>query len=425
MGVVHHAGPGQSGSAGRSRRPAPRQPSLVLAAALFAGTLCAGCGGEEAAPKIEQPAGARVVERKQPRGRAAQRAKNAQRDKQSIQDGQSKDEIFTSADPGDVFVIANSEPNFEIVADGLTSRGADEFKIFPPPPGDDSSTFFFAEPAGRAAAPPVENVALPENFTPLPEKGYSADGLPLRIRCEKDGSLMALVPAGEFVMGSNDGPSHCRPELAVYLDAYYIDITEVTVAQHDMYINDIRRTSLRRPAESQEGSPPPNYPITEINWGEARLYARWAGKQLPTEAQWEKAARSGRNFDHPWGNGRAVWHRSRSREQIDGVASYRMDVSPYGVYDMAGNVREWCHDWYRPDAYEQALSQNKGKLHNWKGPTSSGGRNDRVVKGNAPDWNVWHRDGSYSHLRRPDLGFRCVLSIEGSNDGRPEQSRGR
>jgi formylglycine-generating enzyme required for sulfatase activity len=211
-------------------------------------------------------------------------------------------------------------------------------------------------------------------------------------------------------MGTRDGPPECGPPLAVYLDAFYIDITEVTVAQYAAFESAGRKVPPRSTGEPAD-PPPPNSPAVGVTWTDARTFARWAGKDLPTEAQWEKAARSEKNFEHPWGNGRAVWARARVPGQIDAVESFLTDVSPYGVFDLAGNAREWCLDWYFEDAFQKAAADNTGTLRSWTGPRAVINRTRRVVKGGGPDWKSWGREGLEMREKRPDVGFRCVLSI--------------
>ncbi|MBS0266102.1 MAG: SUMF1/EgtB/PvdO family nonheme iron enzyme, partial [Planctomycetes bacterium] len=130
---------------------------------------------------------------------------------------------------------------------------------------------------------------LPSGFTPIASAGKSVSGLPWRIRSETDGAVMGLVPEGIFLQGSNTGPAQVQPEHAVLLDAFYIDLREVTVGRYDAYreaVADKRR--LSKPALASNN---PEDPIVGVTWAEAHAYCLWAGKELPTEAQWEKAAR--------------------------------------------------------------------------------------------------------------------------------------
>ncbi len=148
-----------------------------------------------------------------------------------------------------------------------------------------------------------------------------------------------------------------------------------------------------------------------MSWGEARAYARSLGEDLPTEAQWEKAARGRDGFSAPWGNGRAIWPRSRKLDQIDAIKSFRSDQSVYGVFDLAGNAREWCLDLYSDRAHHELSNVSPQRARNWKGPRNVPNSNYRVVKGTGPDWAVWHRHHADMRQHAADIGFRCVLRV--------------
>lgn len=181
-----------------------------------------------------------------------------------------------------------------------------------------------------------------------------------------DGKEMVLIPGGEFIMGTNKtDPENTHqkigtvkplyldqhPERKVYLDAYYIDRYEVTNREYKRFIDEAEFTET--PSHWQDGTYPEgkgDHPVTNITWREAWSYAMWAHKQLPTEAQWEKAARGTAGQLYPWGNtyekGKANIGIEGARETVP-VSQYPGDVSPYQVYGMAGNVMEWTRDWYR------------------------------------------------------------------------------
>ena len=284
-----------------------------------------------------------------------------------------------------------------------------------PPPGQDSSDFLVVERGTRPiAGEPNPELVLPAGFSAVAEEGYSPDGFPWRITCRHDGAVMALVPGGSFVQGKNGNSPEAGPEHPHYLDPYYIQVTEVTVAQFEKFREARRKMKLRIPASPLNATDPGNHPALGVMWGDARAYAIWAGRDLPTEAEWEKAARSEESFAHPWGDGRAIWGRPRSRSQIDPVKSFRTDKSVYGVYDLAGNAREWCYDWYSETAYQQAVAAGNEPLRNWKGPRAPSKSSHRVVKGNDPNWESWHRSGVNIRERPADVGFRCVLRADPS-----------
>lgn len=180
---------------------------------------------------------------------------------------------------------------------------------------------------------------------------------PLRAEPENAPDGMALVPAGSFVMGTNAGDpggpnkprayADAQPEHSVEVPAFYIDKTEVTNRAYKQFCE---ATGYPVPPHWKNNTYPDgtaNVPVTRVNWWEAGAYAAWAGKRLPTEAEWEKAARGTDRRTFPWGDawdgGRAVFG---TRDPQD-VGSKPEGASPCGALDMAGNVYEWVNDWYK------------------------------------------------------------------------------
>lgn len=162
---------------------------------------------------------------------------------------------------------------------------------------------------------------------------------------------MVLVPAGEFRMGSQDGDRAAegdeKPQRVIYLPDFYIDKFEVTNIEYKRFLDD---TGYRPPEKWKDGLYPEGadfYPIAEISWWEAMAYARWAGKRLPTEAEWEKAARGDDARRFPWGD---EFHEDNANvlKNYEVVASYFEGESPYGAVNMAGNVAEWTATAYGP-----------------------------------------------------------------------------
>jgi len=226
----------------------------------------------------------------------------------------------------------------------------------------------------------------------------------------KDGAKMVLVPAGEFTMGSpkNEGYGNERPQHKVSLDAFHIDKYEVTNAQYKEFMD---ATGHEAPGYwADEKYNQPNQPVVGVTWYDAVAYARWVSKRLPTEAEWEKAARGTDGRRYPWGSN---WNslKCNFKSAADGyeytapVGSFPTGASPYGAMDMAGNVWEWCADWYDEDHYSEDPEKNP------LGP-DSGIR--RVLRGGCwmdpPRWSLRcaHRDADYPDSRSSVRGFRCA-----------------
>ena len=168
---------------------------------------------------------------------------------------------------------------------------------------------------------------------------------------------MALVPAGEFFMGSTQGGANSRKtqqRVRVFLDAFYMDKFEVTIG---MYAKFLKATDVDAPPEWNTMNLPKNQrrPVGNVNWSDASGYCGWAGKRLPTDPEWEKAARGTDERIYPWGNDlptnfHANFGKSNSggdyTEKVSPVGTMKDGKSPYGIYDMAGNVWEWTSSWF-------------------------------------------------------------------------------
>jgi eukaryotic-like serine/threonine-protein kinase len=236
-----------------------------------------------------------------------------------------------------------------------------------------------------------------------------------------DGAAMVFVPAGEFTMGNDNGGANAKPVHQVYIDAYWVDVYEVTNA---LYKRCVDAGSCRPPASSASakqasyfGNPQfDNYPVTYVGWEDAKAYCAWAGKRLPTEAEWEKAARGTDARVYPWGN---EWDGTKANVELrvgdtTPVGRYPAGASPYGALDMAGNVWEWVADWYDSTYYAHSPSRNPA------GPSSG---QYRVLRGGGWMDDYWFSrattrydftyptfrfDFYYPIFRYDFVGFRCA-----------------
>jgi formylglycine-generating enzyme required for sulfatase activity len=262
-----------------------------------------------------------------------------------------------------------------------------------------------AAPTAMPTATPTD--APTATITPTPAPGETQVS-------EKDGMVMVYVPAGNFSMGSNDSTADEQPVHTVDLDAYWIDRTEVT---NGMYSLCVEAGDCQRPKKNNSNthynyySDPlyANYPVIFVNWNDAQKYCSWAGRRLPTEAEWERAARGTDGRTYPWGNGspsNSLLNFNNPMGDTTGVGSYSSGASPYGVLDMAGNVSEWVADWYDVGYYGSSPSSN---------PTGPATGQYRVLRGGS-----WYSDeylirSADRHWLEPDkwdllVGFRCALA---------------
>ena len=311
-------------------------------------------------------------------------------------------------DPQSVFEVAAINQPLE-VGPG-TALVENQFVVGAGQRGVDSTRLVVASVEPVAKGKPKQGFSLPTGFIALPDAGYSDDGLPLRIRCEKTGSVLALVPGGGVHVGTNSGPAECQPEFSVHVDTFYMELFEVTVEQFEVYRQE--QKDKKKPVPTTlNPTAAQRTPVLGVAWGVAQLYARWAGMDLPTEAEFEKATRGPNSLRTPWGDSRAIWPNNRTPDTLTTVGAYSSDMSPYGPYDLAGNAREWCSDIYSDHGHRDAVSTSGQAPHNWPGPKKAANGNLRVVKGNGPDWSAWHRQGREIGKAHPDVGFRGVLRV--------------
>jgi sulfatase modifying factor 1 len=241
----------------------------------------------------------------------------------------------------------------------------------------------------------------------------------------KDGAEMILIPAGEFVMGTSDEElsrlqktntgsnrdlyKNESPQHKVDLDGYYIYKTEVTVSQYKKFCEETRRKMPEEPLWKWQD----NHPIVNVSWIDAKAYADWAGGVLPTEAQWEKAARGTDGRVYPWGNDWDDKKCSNSAGAVKpgkttAVGSFTDGKSVYGVLDMSGNTWEWCADLYGEKYYS---------LTNVRNPVGPETGETRVLRGGS--WIIYNpkllrvacRGERKPGYKNDYIGFRCAQNL--------------
>jgi eukaryotic-like serine/threonine-protein kinase len=244
--------------------------------------------------------------------------------------------------------------------------------------------------------------------------GYKNNAAPVDVKLsQKDGMAQVLVPAGEFTMGRDGKPFQSSPPHLVYLDAFWMDQVEVSNALYEKCVGD-------------DGCSPPaiclnpyygnwiyrDYPVVYVNWFQAHAYCKWAGRRLPTEAEWEKAARGTDNRRYPWGNSDPTPRLANYAESLISepvpVGRYPLGASPYGALNMVGSVREWVADWYDINYYFESSYMNP------RGPETGAERSMRSGAYDA-DANEILTTSRYKHQPGSaglSRDFRCAESGE-------------
>ena len=264
--------------------------------------------------------------------------------------------------------------------------------------------------AGAGKTPTTVRI-LPSGFTATSEAGIHSSGWPLAIVGNRDGAPMVLVPGGIFTMGNDNGSTAEAPAHKVSLSTYYIDQHEVTVRQFRLFLAEMhyRGQPPRSWSEDFRQNPSETLPMVMVNARDAQAYSEWALKQMPTEAQWEMAARSTDGRLYPWGSEPINLVRPRTPGQVEPVMSVPEDASPYGVHDLGGSVLEWTKDWYDSKFYHQLFNQ---PVVNPTGPTAKPRSLELVVKGDRKSGSASARQGIILEKRLTYVGFRCVLPVE-------------
>ena len=299
---------------------------------------------------------------------------------------------------------------------GLAAIGAwalDALRVKPTPVVVEKVVTVTPKPAA-ATVKPTTNTSVPLTTTPVAPEG------------------VVFVPAGEFIMGSPDGEGYDdeRPQHTVYLDAYYMDEYEVTNEQFSQFVDatgyttdaetegwgwaatgdtwgEVEGAEWRHP-QGPDGSieGKMDHPVVQVSWNDADAYCQWVGKRLPTEAEWEKAARGTDGREYPWGNSVADGSKLNYDLNVGDtteVGAYPDGASPYGAMDMAGNVWEWVVDWYDANYYGTSPESNP------QGPDSG---EYRVLRGGSWDLSrlrarCANRDWSIPDDWNLIVGFRC------------------
>ncbi len=275
------------------------------------------------------------------------------------------------------------------------------------------------EITGDSVAANVAPTAQPASAAPVSREAGETMASPV------DGMRLAYIPAGTFEMGSNSGNPDEAPIHTVSLDAYWMDSTEVTNA---MFANFLNATGNQteggvpwldlsdpyvlisdkgggwQPRQGNEGEP-----IVGVSWYGAHAYCEWAGRNLPSEAQWEYAAKGNTGFRFPWGNTGLDCNTARylgcgSRPVQTG--SLPPGVSPFGIYEMAGNVAEWVNDRYAPDYYQQSPALNPtGPINGYYRAFRGGFWGSAYV-----GLQTSHRDWAGADTQESFIGFRCGIT---------------
>ena len=229
---------------------------------------------------------------------------------------------------------------------------------------------------------------------------------------------MAFVPKGRFLRGYNAGGFDEKPEGQIMLDAYWIDRHEVTYGSYLAFVSATgHRKPISRYVKHFEKLSGPTQPAVYVSWEDAQEYCRYRGARLPTEAEWEKAARGTQGLLWPWGNeDKQGWANTGNQDPVEMTApveSFVHDRSPFGIYDMDGNAMEWVADWYQEASYKETQPNPKGPADGLY----------KVIRGaswatTGHETRVTIRLKMIPDFRDTTIGFRCAKGVtEGAPTG--------
>ena len=227
-----------------------------------------------------------------------------------------------------------------------------------------------------------------------------------------DGAPMVLIPAGEFTMGSEKGDDDEQPIHRVFLDTFYLDKFEVTNGRFAKFVEVIHSEPPWGFKDKETPVLQADQSVRWVNWMDAVGYCLWAGKRLPTEAEWEKAARGTDGRVYPWGNEpptptQAVFGLKDGDETISSIGNREKGQSPYGVHDLAGNLYEWTGDWYDEQFYTTNPTVNP------RGPMEG---TAKVQRGGSYTNTPYRLRSSFRTKgdpteHEPNVGFRCAQDV--------------
>lgn len=297
-------------------------------------------------------------------------------------------------------------------ATNMPSATLSPVQSFPKPT---SIVFPTATPSASPTATLIQTPGKTETSTPIPTELVDDRGVAMR-----------LIPAGTFSMGMEDGPEFDQPVNLVYLNSYYLDQFEVSNSHYRQCVTagaciSPKDAEFENYADYLNSPTYDDYPVVNVSWYQAKAYCEWRGARLPTEAEWEKAARGTSGFIFPWGNNFITTNLNfcdkncsqswAMLEADDGyvytapVTAFPWGQSSYGLYNMSGNVAEWVDDWYQ--AYPGGNSAASADF----------GETDKVVRGGSwfdpPPFMIRadHRFSLWPEASYDLVGFRCARDV--------------